>query len=132
MRVAFSGVAKPSCTFPERRCDFELVQQLASAFRVSVDERPGGRLPRRRRTGRSLFEQVGERDPRRGPLKPGTRLRAVVLEPDPGAALSGSWSGCVPWGLRESRKRGAFSRARGCLRGRAQGAMRRRRSWIRI
>jgi hypothetical protein len=36
-------------------------------------------LPRRRWTGQSLFEEVGERDPRRGPLKPGTHLRAVVL-----------------------------------------------------
>ena len=54
------------------------------------------------------------------------------LEPDPGSASSDSWSGCVPWGIREPRKCGAFSSVRGCLRVRAQGAKRLRRSWIRL
>jgi hypothetical protein len=38
-----------------------------------------------------------------------------VLEPDAGSASSDSWSGCVPRGIREAGKCGAFSSARGCL-----------------
>ncbi|MCB9613269.1 MAG: RNA polymerase sigma factor [Sandaracinus sp.] len=56
-----------------------LVPLAASWIRVAVDDRCGGRLPRRRRTGQCLFEEVGERDPHRGPRIPGSDLRPGVL-----------------------------------------------------
>ncbi|MCB9622822.1 MAG: hypothetical protein H6721_17360 [Sandaracinus sp.] len=55
------------------------VPPAASSIRVAVEDRRGDRLPRRRRTGRSLFEEVGERDPRRGPRIPGSSLRPGAL-----------------------------------------------------
>ena len=56
-----------------------LVPPPAGSFRVAVDDRRAGRLPRRRRTGPSLFEEVGERDARRGPRILGTNLWTGVL-----------------------------------------------------
>jgi hypothetical protein len=36
-----------------------------------------------------------------------------ALEPDPGSALSDSWSGCVPWGIRSPKEMpGIFERER--------------------
>ena len=44
-----------------------------------VEDRRAGRAPRRRRTGLSPFEEVGARDPGRGPLKRSANFRAAVL-----------------------------------------------------
>jgi 5-methylcytosine-specific restriction endonuclease McrA len=55
------------------------VSPARNSCRVPVDDRGGGRVTRRRRTGRSLFEEVDARDPLRGPLEPGTNFGTGIL-----------------------------------------------------